>query len=177
MIHIRDERHASERSPRAPRLGPGGPASDAHGRARRLLVPYDGSVSARAALERAAEIARRGDEVGVVNVMPEPGVSSRVAPFDDERARQEALLDEAARMLARRGVAARRIAAVGGEAAETLAVAESWHADLIVVGAERGRFSSGVHSAGGRIARRARCDVLVVHGATDGAHEGGDTVA
>ena len=130
---------------------------------RRLLVPYDGSPSTRAALERAAEIARRGDEVSVVNVMPEPGVSSRIGPFVEERRRQAALLDEATRLLSRRGIEARPIAAVGGAATETLAVAERLGADVIVVAAHRGRPFGGVGSLSDRIARRAHCDVLVVH--------------
>jgi NADPH-dependent glutamate synthase beta subunit-like oxidoreductase len=71
--------------------------------------------------ERTAELARRGDEVSVVNVMPEPGVSSRIGPFVEERRRQAALLDEAARFLSRRGIEARCVAAVGGAATETLA--------------------------------------------------------
>lgn len=131
--------------------------------ARRLLVAYDGSPSAHAALRRVAELARPGDEVSVVNVMPEPGVSSRIGPFVEDRRRQTALLEEAARFLSRRGIEAGRIAVVGGAATETLAAAERLRADVIVVGAECGRLFGGVGSASDRIARRADCDVLVVH--------------
>ena len=138
-------------------------AAERAGDARRLLVAYDGSTAARAALGRAAELARQGDEVGVVNVMPEPGVSSRLAPPVEERRRQTALLEEAERLLSRRGIAARCFAAVGGEAAETLAVARDWGADLIVVGARRGPLLGTVGALSDRIARRAGCDVLVVH--------------
>ena len=152
------------------RSGPGAVlqvAPDAATEPRRLLVPYDGSVSAQAALGRAAELARRGDEVSVVNVMPEPGVSSRIGPFVEERRRQAALLEEATRFLSRRGIEAQRVAAVGSATTETLAVAERLGADVIVIAGHRGRLFGGVGSSSDRIARRASCDVLVVHGAED----------
>jgi nucleotide-binding universal stress UspA family protein len=155
-------------SPASSRPGPGGVlrvTSDVASEPMRLLVPYDGSASTRVALERAAKLARRGDEVSVVNVMPEPGVSSRIGPFVEERRRQAALLEEAARFLSRRGIEAQRVAAVGGVATETLVVAERLGADLIVVAADQGRPFGGVGSPSDRIARRARCDVLVVHNA------------
>ena len=141
-------------------------AADVASKTKRLLVPYDGSPSAHAALRRVAELARRGDEVSVVNVMPEPGVSSRIAPFVEERRRQSVLLEEAARVLSRRGIEARRVAAVGGVVTETLAAAERLGADVIVVGADGRGLGGGVGSPSDRIARRAGCDVLVVR-----AHE------
>jgi nucleotide-binding universal stress UspA family protein len=153
-------------SPASSRPGPGGVlrvAPDVASAPRRLLVHYDGSTSTQAALERAAELAGRGDEVSVVNVMPEPGVSSRIGPSVEERRRQAAVLEEAARFLSRRGIEAQRLAAVGSAATETLAVAERLGADLIVVAARRGRLFGGVGSPSDRIARRASCDVLVVH--------------
>jgi nucleotide-binding universal stress UspA family protein len=93
-------------------------------RARGLLVAYDGSSAARRALIRTAEVAGHRDLVSVVNVMPEPGVSCRLAPYVEENDRQARLLDEAERCLARRGIAARRVAAVGGAATEILAAAD-----------------------------------------------------
>jgi len=155
-------------SPASSRPGPGGVlrvAPDVASAPRHLLVPYDGSTSTRAALERAAELARSGDEVSVVNVMPEPGVSSRIGPFVEERRRQAALLEEAARFLLGHGIEARRVASVGSAATETLGVAERLGADLIVVAAHRGRPFGGIASPSDRIARRARCDVLAVHDA------------
>jgi len=55
------------------------------------------------------------------------------------------------------------VAAVGSPATETLALAERIGADLIVVAGEPGGLTHGFGSPGDRIARRARCDVLVVH--------------
>ncbi len=130
---------------------------------RRLLVAYDGTAATRLAIERVAEVARPGDEVSVVNVMPEPGVSSRIGPFTRERSRQRAILEDAARMLARRGIVVHPVAAVGSPATAILDVAERIGADLIVVAAEPGRRAHGLGSPGDRIARRAGCDVLVVH--------------
>ncbi len=100
------------------------PAADVASETKRLLVPYDGSPSAHAALRRVAELARRGDEVSVVTVMPEPGVSSRLGPFVEERRRQAVLLEEARCFLSRRGIEVRRVAAMGGVVTETLAAAE-----------------------------------------------------
>ncbi len=119
---------------------------------RHLLVPYDGSADARRALDRAADLAGPDDLVDVLNVMPEPGISARLAPTTKERARQARLLAEASRLLAGRGIAARPIAACGGTVGETLAAAHRLDADVIVVGGH----------AGERMARRAPCDVLVV---------------
>jgi nucleotide-binding universal stress UspA family protein len=133
-------------------------------RARRLLVAYDGSSAARRALLRAAEVARRGDSVSVVNVIPEPGVSSRLAPYVEERARQARLLDEAQRCLAREGIVARRIAAVGSAATEIVAAARRLGADMIIVGRRRTLVSRFLNSPSTRIVRRASCDVLVVDG-------------
>lgn len=127
-------------------------------------MTYDGTPESRTALERAAEVVRPGDQVSVVNAMPEPGVSSRLGPLTRERRRQRAILREAERTLARCGVAARSIAAVGSPASATLAAADALDADLIVVADRAVRLPLGVGSVGGRIARRARCDVLVLHG-------------
>jgi nucleotide-binding universal stress UspA family protein len=51
---------------------------------------------------------------------------------------------------------------VGGAAAQTLAVAERLGADVIVVGAHPGGLLRGHCSLSDRVARRARCEVLVV---------------
>ena len=132
---------------------------------RRLLLVYDGSPASRAALARTGEIAGRDDEVCVVNVMPEPGVSCRLAPFTAERDRQDLLLDDAERHLADRGVAVRTRAAVGDEADATLAAATAIGADLIIIGESHRRLPRVLGSPCDRIVRRAGCDVLVVHDA------------
>ena len=168
-IRLGDSRHQAQlsemhipyvlvgsRAPVAP------PRSSERRATRRLLVPFDGTAATRAALERAAQLARSGDEVNVLNVMPEPGVSSRIGPPERERRRQGALLDEARRLLADHGVEGRCIASVGGTATETLAVAERLGADVIVVGAHSCGLLRGHGSLSDRVARRARCEVVVV---------------
>jgi nucleotide-binding universal stress UspA family protein len=71
--------------------------------------------------------------VSVVNVMPEPGVSSRIEPPSEERHRQQHLLDEARRFLAGSRIETRTVAPVGDTAREILAAAERIGADLIIV--------------------------------------------
>jgi nucleotide-binding universal stress UspA family protein len=129
---------------------------------RRILVAYDGSAAAHAALLRVPALARPGDDVRVVNVMAEPGVGGRLDP-PAGRARQAALLEDARRVLAWRGVAARGVRAVGGAATEILGAADRIGADLIVVGRRRGRRPRALGSVSGRLVRGARCDILVVH--------------
>ena len=98
-----------------------------------------------------------------MNVMPEPGVSSRIGPHAQERARQAGLLDEADRYLAAHGVDALLIAPVGGAAGEIVAAARGMDADLIVLGRHGGRTPRVLGSTSGRVMRHAPCDVLVVH--------------
>ena len=130
-----------------------------------MLLAYDGSAEARGALERVAQVAGPGDDVRVVNVMPEPGISSRLAPYTEERERQAQLLDEAEWFLAARGIDARRITAVGDAATEILAAAERMGADLVVLGRRHTRMPHPLGSVSGRVVRCARCDVLVELGA------------
>jgi nucleotide-binding universal stress UspA family protein len=130
-----------------------------------MLVAYDGSAPARRALAHAAEFARPGDSLTVVNVMSEPGVGARIEPPTKERSRQRQLLDEAQRFMAERGIEAQTSAPVGDAAGEVLAAAEQIGADVIVVARHRGRAPHSHRSVSGRIVRAASCDVLVVHAA------------
>lgn len=139
---------------------------------KQVLVAYDGSSPARRALAHAAELARAGDLVSVVNVMPEPGVGARLTPPSEERSRQRHVLDEARDFLARSGVDARTIAPVGDAAREILATAARVGADVIVVARSRGRVPHVLGSISGRLVRSANCDVLVVH--EPGAERGRD---
>ena len=133
---------------------------------KQVLVAYDGSVPARRALVHAAELARPGDAVTIVNVMPEPGVGARIEPPVDERNRQWCLLDEAQRLLAGRGIRARTMAPVGDAATEILAAAEVVSADVIVVARHRGHVPHPLGSITSRLVRSASCDVLAVHQAS-----------
>jgi nucleotide-binding universal stress UspA family protein len=130
---------------------------------KRLLVGYDGSAPAQRALAHAAEFARPGDAVSVVNVMPEPGISSRLERRSQERNRQRELLDEAHRFLAGRGIDATMLAPVGEAATQIVAAAQEIEADMIVVAKHHGHVPHLLGSISSRIVRSAHCDVLVVH--------------
>lgn len=128
---------------------------------KHVLVAYDGSAPASRTLAHAADLARPGDRMTVVNVMAEPGVGARIAPPTEQRNRQWHLLDEAVRFLAGHDIEADRLAPVGDPAAEILAAAKDVGADVIVVADDRGRRVHG--SVCDRIVHGAECDVLVVH--------------
>lgn len=146
-----------------------------------IVVGYDGTRPAERALARAAELARAfGATVVVADVAaPEPveatppgafgltpyygfpsnpGVRTDDALWRQHRARVEALF-------ARQGVRHEFAGVVGQPAAEIVDVAEQRNADLIVVGTREPSFLTrlleGSISQG--VARRARCDVLIVH--------------
>jgi nucleotide-binding universal stress UspA family protein len=126
-----------------------------------VLVAYDGSDAARRALAHAADLARDGDHVTVVDVMPEPGVSAAIAP-PSERIRQERMLEDAPRFLGGRGIQVETVAPIVHAANEILAAADRIGADIIVV-ADGGNARRLLGSTSSHIVRSARCDVLVVH--------------
>jgi nucleotide-binding universal stress UspA family protein len=130
---------------------------------KRVLVAYDGSAPAQRALAHAADLARPGDVLSVVNVMAEPGVSARIEPPSEERNRQWQVLHEAQRFLAGRGIEARTVAPVGDAATEILAAADRVRADVIVVARHRGRVPHMLGAITRRLVRAANCDVLLVH--------------
>jgi len=132
----------------------------------RVLFAYDGSPFAKRALHYAKRFTGELETL-VISVSPvliEAPHTEQSA--DPERGRQAALeqLEEARRLLGEEGVEAETAHAFGNPAAEIIAAAERWRADLIVVG-QRGqsaisRFIEG--SVSDRVARHATCDVLVV---------------
>jgi nucleotide-binding universal stress UspA family protein len=128
-----------------------------------VLVAYDGSPCARRALDHAATLAGPGSRVTVVNVIEEQSVSSRLQTVSDEqRARQRRLLGEAESILSRRGIVPDAVGAAGDRVGEILAAVELTGADLLVVGCDGSRHV--LHrSISAVLARKAACDVLVVH--------------
>jgi nucleotide-binding universal stress UspA family protein len=144
-----------------------------------IVVGYDGSEASELALERVAELALAlGAKVVVTSVetpvAPEAALAGGYgvpATAIDVEGQQQAR-EERDRMLARargyfeqRGIAAEVTAPSGQPVDEIIDVAERHAADLIVVGTHepgllerlfRGSVSQGV-------ARKAHCDVLVVH--------------
>jgi nucleotide-binding universal stress UspA family protein len=147
---------------------------------RTIVVGYDGTRGAEAALGRVATFAKAfGSRVVVVSVAsPEPvapdGAFGLMPYYDLGAAAVDVRLDEAlwqqhrARVesfFADSGTTVEFAGVIGSPVEEILEVAEQQHADLIVVGTgEPGfleRLLGGSVSQG--IARRAHCDVLVVH--------------
>ena len=146
-----------------------------------ILVGYDGTPSAERALVRAAELAKAFDAtVVVVSVVGfEPLVAAGafgLAPYyalgtgeesavraDEELWKQHRERVEG--LFAGAGVAVEFAGRVGRPVEEITELAEEQQADLIVVGtSEPGfleRLFGGSTSQG--VARRARCDVLIVH--------------
>ena len=127
------------------------------GRARSILVGFDGSDAAERALDAAADLVGCGSRLTVVHVVPEDETGDRV--------NGNGVLDRARERLVRRQLTARYIEPARGEAGATLLeTAESLGADLVVVGRrERNALRRlWLGSVSARVVRRAECDVLVV---------------
>ena len=117
----------------------------------RILLAYDGTPSARRALQRAAMIHRDGDEVAVIHVL-------------DHGEDDDGHLEEAHRLLTERGIDATPITATGNPARSICVAAERDGYDTIVVGrrnmGDRGLMLLG--SVAARVVSGAACDVVVV---------------
>jgi nucleotide-binding universal stress UspA family protein len=118
-----------------------------------LIVGYDGSESARRALDRAASLTGYGTQLIVANVA------------SDERglANSARLLDEAETRLLLQKVFCRTHALVGRPARALIVLADESNADVIVVGNGKTalqRLLSG--SVSTEIIHNAPCDVMVV---------------
>jgi nucleotide-binding universal stress UspA family protein len=131
----------------------------------RLVVGYDGSESAKRALERASSIATDQDQVVVV-AAAEPRARAAITegahldPSEIQRRRKD--LEEARDFLSERGIQAETIEAQGDPGAVIVEAAKG--ADLAIVGS-RGlnplqRIVLG--SVSSKVVHRADCDVLVV---------------
>lgn len=112
---------------------------------KRIVVAYDGSAPARAALMRATSYTRPGDHMTVIHVRPGGEASPEI-------------LDGACRTLRDRSITPEVVAAVGDPAQEVLAAAHD--ADLLIVAQHPGTARDGLGDA---LVHGAPCDVLVVH--------------
>jgi len=131
----------------------------------KIVVGYDGSESARRALERASSIATDQDQVSVVAAAESrarPGITqgAHLDPSEIERRRND--LEEAQALLSERGVQVEAIEAQGDPGDVIVEAAED--AGLVIVGS-RGlnpvqRILLG--SVSSKVVHRANCDVLVV---------------
>jgi nucleotide-binding universal stress UspA family protein len=131
---------------------------------REIVVGYDGSESARRALERAAHLVENGSAVTVVSAVHLLAGKGGVTHDPVEKEEHARRLEAAGRHLAALGVEARLVEGFGDPAKVITAQAESTGADLIVVGTEHRniveRLLQGSVSSG--VAHRAPCDVLIV---------------
>ena len=142
---------------------------------KRICCPIDFSDASRAAMEVAADLARRfGAELVLLHAYPIPGYTfpdgSVVASpkmmqdlADQAQKHVEEWRVEAERLLGGGKVSAEK--AVGEPAAEILEVARARGADLIVMGTHgrTGLEHALMGSIAERVVRRARCPVLTVH--------------
>lgn len=147
---------------------------------RNIVVAYDASEGAVAALRRAAELAGAAGAAltlvqatseggGMVAAVPRPGQE----PGGEAAAAARDALREAAETLDPTLEASPWL--VGGPAAKAiLAVADDIHADLIVTGSRaRGRVARAVlGSVSTELVTSAGCDVLVVHPGGSGPSAG-----
>jgi nucleotide-binding universal stress UspA family protein len=153
-----------------------------------IVVGYDGTQAAERALERAAELAQAFDaaivvadvaapeplaaEPGGFGLMPYYVYAPAHTPAPDEALWQQHRA-RIASLLGRSGTRYEFAAAVGDPIGEILDIAERHGADLIVVGTREAglltRLLEGSVSQG--VARRAACDVLIVHPPHDPAAE------
>jgi nucleotide-binding universal stress UspA family protein len=131
----------------------------------RIVVGYDGSESAKRALERASSISTDQDQVLVVaaaefHARAPTTEGAHLDPSEVQRRRND--LDEAQAFLSERGVQAEMMDAQGDPG--TVIVEAAKDADLVIVGT-RGlnpvqRILLG--SVSSKVVHRADCDVLVV---------------
>jgi nucleotide-binding universal stress UspA family protein len=130
-----------------------------------IVLGYDGSESAKRALERAAQLAKAfSARVMVTSVAPLLVSAGYVDPVDPPEEHQ-AQLAEAKALLAEAGVEADVRLAAGVAPEAIVHVAEEAYADMIVVGTrELGFFERILHgSVSDGVEHRAHCDVLIVH--------------
>ena len=155
---------------------------------RTIVVGYDGTSGADRALDRAAELARAfGARLILVTVAEPPQAVEPVVPIgmvapvrgwwaNDPSPEEivERVLADARDRLSGLGVDVELEGRIGVPPDSILAVAEDEHADLIVVGTREPGFVTRLieGSVSADVARRAHCDVLVVHPERDKRTEG-----
>jgi nucleotide-binding universal stress UspA family protein len=133
----------------------------------KMLVGYDGSESAKLALDRAAGMAATADTFGVISVAPIVAGGPRSGgPFvaGEGPAEHRAALAEAVAFLAPRGIEPKTIEAIGDPGSAICEAAEQDGYDLIVVGSRNlgGVRRALLGSVSDRVAHHAPCDVLIV---------------
>ena len=140
---------------------------------KRILCPIDFSDASLAALETAAEVARRyGARVALFHAYPVPGYTFPDGSFVASSKMLEELTSQANRHMAEWKVKAEAMGigqvevatAIGEPAHEILAFAKAQSADLVVIGTHgrTGLQHALMGSVAERVVRRATCPVLTV---------------
>jgi nucleotide-binding universal stress UspA family protein len=141
---------------------------------KRICCPIDFSDASRAAMEVAADLAKRfGAELVLLHAYPIPGYTFPDGSVVASPKMMQDLADQAQKHLeewrneAERLVGAPRVTAekaVGEPAAEIIRVAREARADLVVVGTHgrTGLEHALMGSVAERVVRRAHCPVLTV---------------
>jgi nucleotide-binding universal stress UspA family protein len=140
--------------------------NDSRGRYAQILLAYDGSADARAALERVAAVASDDSHVTVVSVIPYEAVGSKLDPIKpSDRNWQWQCLVEATAYLREYGIEPFIEAAAGNPAPVICETARSLNADLVILGnGHGGRWRPSVKRKPVRraVQRNVACDTLVV---------------
>lgn len=134
-----------------------------------IVVAYDETEPSRRGLERAVSLAEAfGARLVLTSVAPVTlGVGRTAGAIDrvDSLQVHDEELAHARAYLMERGVEADYVTGVGDPARTIAMVADERDADLIVLGTREPGVVDRVlrQSVSGSVARRARCDVLIVH--------------
>ena len=141
---------------------------------KRICCPIDFSDASRAAMEVAADLARRfGAELVLLHAYPIPGYTFPDGSVVASPKMMQDLADQAQKHVEEWRVEAERLVgagkvtgekAVGEPAAEILENARAWGSDLIVMGTHgrTGLEHALMGSIAERVVRRAHCPVLTV---------------
>ena len=134
-----------------------------------ILLGYDDTEASKRALGRAIELARAFQaKLLVTSVAPTVQAAGRsmggLDPTDPPE-RHQAELEEAAAVIKAAGLSAELFPAVGHPAETIVQIAGDEGADMIVVGTREPGFVERLlgQSTSQAVARRASCDVLIVH--------------
>jgi nucleotide-binding universal stress UspA family protein len=138
----------------------------ARGAYTQILLAYDGSADARAALERVAAVVSDDCDVTVVTVIPYEAVGSKLDPIEPtDRDWQRQRLVEATAYLREHGIEPFIEAAAGNPAPVICDTARSLEADLVILGyGHGGRWRPSVRTNPVRpaVEKSLKCDTLVV---------------
>ncbi len=156
QVEVTPVRH---HGPRAPRGGGSGAAL------RKILVGYDGSATARRALDMALELAGGlGAKLAVISVVPLNYGRVPIDPCDDREVHAQELL-EAREIAARNGLEVELVEPVGDPAQSIERTAEIGGFDAVLVGAgdSPGWLRSLRGSVSKRLAVHSARTVIIVH--------------